>query len=107
VNSHKYHAPYISIECKNYSSDPHNPELDQLMGRLNRKRGFVGILTCRTIENKELALKRCRDVVNNDSERLILVLDDTDICTMLGFLAANERRKIDDYLEDKLKEVLV
>jgi hypothetical protein len=107
VNSHKYHAPYISIECKNYSSDPHNPEFDQLLGRLNRKRGFVGILACRTIADKGLVLKRCRDVVNNDRERLILVLDDNDICTMLDFLAANERKKIDEYLEDKLKEVLV
>ncbi len=37
-----YHAPYISVECKNYSTDPVNPEFDQLLGRLNRKRGFVG-----------------------------------------------------------------
>src|ERR1700728_2645971 len=106
VNSHKYHSPYISMECKNYSSDPANPEFDQLMGRLNRKRGFVGILCCRLVEDKGLMLKRCRDVVNNDSERLILVFDDNDVCALLGFLAANERKKIDEYLEDKLKEIL-
>jgi hypothetical protein len=106
VNAHKYHAPYISVECKNYSSDPANPEFDQLMGRLNRKRGFVGILCCRQIEDKVLVLKRCRDVVNNDSARLILVFDDNDVCALLGFVVANERKKIDEYLEDKLKEIL-
>jgi hypothetical protein len=51
-------------------------------------------------------LKRCRDVVNNDSERLILVFDDNDVCALLGFVSANERKKIDEYLEDKLKEIL-
>lgn len=107
VNVHKYHAPYISVECKNYSTDPRNPEFDQLLGRLNRKRGFVGILTCRKVEDKELMLKRCRDVVNNDSSRLILVFDDNDICAMLDFLVANEPKKIDEYLEDRLKEILV
>ena len=107
VNAHRYHAPYISVECKNYSSDPSNPEFDQLMGRLNRKRGFVGILCCRQVVDKALMLKRCRDVVNNDSARLILVFDDNDICTMLELLAANERRKIDEYLEGKLTEILV
>ncbi len=107
VYVHKYHAPFVSVECKNYSSDPRNPEFDQLMGRLNRRRGFVGILTCRQVDDKALMLKRCRDVVNNDSTRLVLVLDDNDICTMLAFLAANERRKIDECLEDKLKEILL
>jgi hypothetical protein len=76
------------------------------MGRLNRKRGFVGILCCRQIEDKVLVLKRCRDVVNNDSARLILVFDDNDVCALLGFVVANERKKIDEYLEDKLKEIL-
>lgn len=77
------------------------------MGRLNRKRGFVGVLACRQIVDKALMLKRCRDVVNNDSARLILAFDDNDICTMLEMLAANESKKIDEYLEDKLKEILI
>ena len=58
------------------------------------------------VEDKGLMLKRCRDVVNNDSERLILVFDDNDVCALLGFVSANERKKIDEYLEDKLKEIL-
>ncbi|MGA2650949.1 MAG: hypothetical protein ABSF28_10515 [Terracidiphilus sp.] len=106
VNVHHYHAPYISIECKNYSSDPVNPEFDQLIGRLNRKRGFVGIMGCRTIEDRALMLKRCRDVVNNNDKQLILVLDDNDIIKLLDFAAAREQKKIDEYMEDRLKEIL-
>jgi hypothetical protein len=99
-------APYISVECKNYSTDPVNPEFDQLLGRLNRKRGFIGIMTCRHIEDRGLILKRCRDVVNNNDEQLIIVLDDADITMLLVFAAAREKKKIDNYLEDLLKEIL-
>jgi hypothetical protein len=106
VNVHHYHAPYISVECKNYSTDPVNPEFDQLLGRLNRKRGFIGIMTCRHIEDRGLILKRCRDVVNNNDEQLIIVLDDADITMLLVFAAAREKKKIDNYLEDLLKEIL-
>jgi hypothetical protein len=83
-----------------------NPEFDQLIGRLNRKRGFVGIMGCRTIEDRALMLKRCRDVVNNNDKQLILVLDDNDIIKLLDFAAAREQKKIDEYMEDRLKEIL-
>jgi hypothetical protein len=106
VNVHGYHAPYILIECKNYSDDPQNPEFDQLLGRLNRKRGFVGIMVCRAIKDRNLMLKRCQDVVNNNDKQLILVLEDKDISTMLDFVAANARGNISAYLEDALKEIL-
>lgn len=107
VGFHKYFAPYISVECKNYKEDPKNPELDQLTGRLTRKRGFVGLLTCRVVEDKGLMLKRCRDVVNNEDKKLIMVLDDNDICTLLEFAFNDEQEHIDEYLEDKLKAILM
>lgn len=107
VNVHKYLAPFISVECKNYSSDLTNTEFEQLNGRLNRKRGYVGILTCRKIEDRALMLKRCRDVVNNDEKRIILVLDDEDIIAMLGFAATHEHKKIDELLQERVKEILM
>jgi hypothetical protein len=45
VQIHKVHCPYIHIECKNYSEDPGNPELDQLIGRFSNKRGKFGVLS--------------------------------------------------------------
>ena len=107
MNFHKYFAPYIQVECKNYSSDLTNKEFDQLNGRLNRKRGYVGILVCRQIDDRALSLKRCQDFVNNDDKRLIIVLDDQDIIAMLSFVARHEPKKIDELMEDRVKEILM
>jgi hypothetical protein len=107
VHVQRYLAPYIQVECKNYSSDLTNKEFEQLGARLNRKRGCVGILVCRKIDDRDLLLKRCRDFVNNEDKRIILVLDDDDIIAMLGFAAAHERRKIDELLENRVKEILM
>ncbi len=38
-NRHRIHCPYIPVECKNYSADPENPEIDQLIGRFGRNLG--------------------------------------------------------------------
>ena len=100
------HCPAAQILCALHFSRmqellrrPSESGLDQLLGRLTRKRGFVGILTCRQIEDRNLMLKRCRDVVNNDNERVIIVLEDNDICAMLNFAAENKRKGINEHLE--------
>lgn len=77
VKSH-YPAPYIFIECKNYSTDIENPELDQMAGRFSPSRGKVGIIICRKITNREKIEKSCRDTANDD-RGFIIVLDDEDI----------------------------
>jgi len=107
VNHYKIHCPFISVECKNYSEDPANPELDQLLGRLSRKRGYFGILLCREIRNNELMLKRLQDVVNNNSDRLILVLEDSDVVSLLKLKGEGKRGEISEYLDRKLQPILM
>jgi hypothetical protein len=82
-----YTAPNIFIECKNYSGDPGNPELDQLSGRFSPSRGRVGILVCRDFEDKNTFLKRCRDTAV-DQRGFVIALDDTDLAELV-----EERKK--------------
>lgn len=106
VNTHRFHAPYIFVECKNYSEDPENPELDQLRGRFGRRRGNVGFLICRKLDNPQLMLKRCKDVVN-ESEALIMVLDDEDIVEMFRLRRARGGAGVSEHLQRRLTEILM
>ncbi|MCS3600997.1 hypothetical protein M2371_000183 [Buttiauxella sp. BIGb0471] len=73
-----YTCPKIYVECKNYTSDVSNPELDQIAGRFSRNRGNVGILVCRKIRDKKLFRQRCLDTAN-DGRGFILSIDDDDL----------------------------
>jgi hypothetical protein len=102
---HHIQCPKILIECKNYGSEIGNPEVDQLEGRLNKRRGMFGILVCRKIKEKDLLLARCKDIVNED-KGYIIALDDTDIKKLLRSKDENES-EIDDLLKIKLDELIM
>jgi hypothetical protein len=76
--SEHYSAAHIFVECKNYSGDPGNPELDQLAGRFSPSRGTVGLLICRTLSGKDRFVARCRDTAQ-DNRGYIIPLDDEDL----------------------------
>ena len=90
-------AQFVMVECKNYSSDPENPELDQLSSRFSHSRGRLGLLVARRIENKDLFLRRCRDTVSDD-RGYVIPLDDGDIRAMLEMIERGERQNIDSFL---------
>lgn len=77
-----YPCPLIFIECKNYGKDAGNPEIDQLAGRFSPSRGQVGLLICRTIENKNLIYQRCIDTAK-DGRGYMLAIDDEDIISLV------------------------
>ena len=103
-----YHiqCPKIFCECKNYGKEVGNPEVDQLLGRFSPSRGKFGILLCRSIDNKQLLLKRCKDVFH-DHQSFIVVLEDSDIITLLKYRDNKEEAKIDNFMRSKLDEIIM
>jgi hypothetical protein len=82
---------YLVVECKNYSEDPKNPEVDQLVSRFSDDRGRIGLLVCREIDDMKLVTRRCYDIYK-DGSGLILPLADVDLIRMLEIIAAGEDR---------------
>lgn len=88
-NTHRIPSRFIIVECKNYSKDLANPELDQISGRFSPNRGQFGLIICRDIEDMDLFLARCSDTYR-DSRGLILPLTDNDlVCMLRGIINQN------------------
>lgn len=77
-----YPAGYIWCECKNYSREIGNPELDQLSGRFSPQRGRVGLLLYRGYVDKDEVWQRCIDTAHDD-RGWIIPLDDNDLVELV------------------------
>lgn len=103
---HNVFCPKIIIECKNYSSTPSNPEIDQLIGRFNNRIGKFGILICRNIGDKEILNNKCKDALYGGQGHII-VLSDEDIKKLVIFRQDSNIEGINNYLRDKLDELIL
>lgn len=97
---------YVPFECKNYTTEVANPELDQLAGRFSVNRGKLGFLCCRTFQDRTRFLERCRDTFN-DSRGLIIPLDDASVTRLLTLVQDGQRNEIDTFLSELVAEVWV
>jgi hypothetical protein len=102
---HQIKCPLIHIECKNYSKDVSNPEIDQLLGRLNHLRGNFGILVCRAVTDEVTLRNRCRDAMRDG--KCVLVLCDDDLRFLAQFKQASNQSGIDNLLRGKLRALLL
>lgn len=96
-------CPTVAVECKNYQSDPNNPEFDQLSGRLTPLRGKFGLLICRKIINRRRTIGHCTDRVKK--EEFIIVLDDGDMAKLASLKKAGDE-EVDDYMDKKMDEII-
>lgn len=94
----------IMFECKNYSNDISNPEVDQLAGRFSPLRAQCGFLVFRQINDKELLYKRCQDTYR-DHRGLIIPLSDEDIIKMLQAIIDGEN-KFDSIIRAKIMKIV-
>jgi hypothetical protein len=104
-NDPKMNANAVIVECKNYSEDLKNPEIDQLIGRFDENRGKFGIITCRSIDDIEAFLSRCRDAAIH-SQGYIIALTDDDLIAMLLEKSRLEDEQIENLLHHKFRELL-
>lgn len=95
---------YIFIECKNYTREIANPELDQLSGRFSVNRGKVGLLLCRSFERRDVFVQRCRDTFQ-DGRGLILAIHDQIVLEMLDCIRRDARGDIMAILTRLIDEV--
>ena len=95
----------VPVECKNYSKDPANPEIDQLGGRFAPNRGKLGLLLYRTTSNYRLLVERCRDSAV-EQRGFILPLGDTEIIEMLNDVVSGKRDGIDRRLSILLDRII-
>ncbi|OMP81014.1 hypothetical protein BW716_00030 [[Flexibacter] sp. ATCC 35208] len=92
------------IECKNYSSDPANPELDQLAGRFSPNRGKVGLLICRSIGEMDRFIARCQDTYR-DERGLIVPIIDEDIIRLLSSFVNPDSDYMEKFLSDRIRTI--
>ncbi len=105
-NSMGISCQYMMVECKNYSSDPTNPELDQLSSRFSPNRGRVGFLLCRTIDDLDRFISRCRDTYT-DQRGLIIPLTDGDVITLLRNHNDWNSTFIERFLSDRVRQITI
>ncbi|MBE5804498.1 MAG: hypothetical protein E7316_08310 [Clostridiales bacterium] len=96
---------FIFVECKNYSGEVANPELDQLSGRFSARRGRVGILACRNLDSSDGFMKRCADTYHDD-RGLILPLCDDDLLIALEEYPQIGTEALENILESKLRQIV-
>ena len=106
IDAHGVFAPYVVVECKNYAKDVKNPEMDQLIGRFSDKRGRLGILACRSVDDLETLYQRCNDAWS-DGNGLVLPLTDSDIVAMLDKVESGVGNPCDQILRDIARKVVV
>lgn len=98
-------ANTIHIECKNYTNDIANPEIDQLLARFDHTRGRFGMLFFRNSDNLIKLKLRCKDAVRQQLG-VVLPIDDSFIIQCLDYVEIHEREKIDGLLESLFQEVI-
>jgi hypothetical protein len=97
-------SAFIVFECKNYSREIANPELDQIAGRFSPNRGKVGFICCRSFDDRLRFVRRCQDTFRED-RGLIVAVDDTIALSWLQLIETRRRRDLDAEIGRLIDEV--
>ena len=98
-------ANIVHIECKNYTHDINNPEIDQLLSRFDRNRGKFGMLLFRNSKDINKIKSRCKDAAKQGNG-IALPIDDNFIIECLEFIANGQRSEIDELITTLYREII-
>lgn len=100
----KLPCAFVAFECKNYTTEIANPELDQIAGRFSPNRGKIGFICCRRFEDRARFVERCRDTFKDD-RGLVAAADDATIHSWLSLIENGRRRDLDGAIAKVIDEV--
>ena len=102
------HLPcsYIPIECKNYTREIANPELDQISSRFSTNRGRAGLICCRAFDDRARFIERCRDTFR-DGRGLVLPVDDATVARWLRLIEGGRRAELDGEIGQLVDEIWI
>lgn len=102
IKKHKISCNYIVLEAKNYAFDIKNEEFDQIGERLDDHVGKFGLLVCRSIKNKDDAMRRCEALLNDGGKHIIILTDD-EILNLLDLSIVSDRDAINQFMDQKFR----
>lgn len=105
MNSPAARANSVFVECKNYTKEVANPELDQLAGRFSPNRGKLGLLLCRSIDDRQRFIDRCVDTARDD-RGFIIVIEDQDLIEYLELVENGARDALHQRLRNRYEELI-
>jgi len=97
-------AQFVFVECKNYSRQVANPELDQLIGRFSVNHGKVGLMLFRGVDDFPLLLRRCNDAYVAQ-QGLVIPLCDADLLTLLEEFGAGNFGNVEVLLSNRYRDI--
>jgi hypothetical protein len=100
----KLPCAFVAFECKNYTTEIANPELDQIAGRFSPNRGKIGFICCRRFEDRARFIERCRDTFKDD-RGLVAPVDDATIDTWLSLIENGQRRNLETAIANLIDEI--
>jgi hypothetical protein len=98
-------AREIMVECKNYTEDLANNEIDQMIGRFDPRRGRFGIIACRAVDNTDRLIERCRDMMRAQQGAAI-VFTDEDFAELLRVPEIQRGGAVDAMCRRKFRALL-
>jgi hypothetical protein len=102
----KLPSAFVAFECKNYTTEIANPELDQIAGRFSPNRGKAGFICCRRFEDRARFIARCRDTLKED-RGLVVAVDDATVDGWLSLIENRRRQEVDSAIATVIDEVWI